>query len=72
MDALLRQDDTASELTWRVRVRIASGVLKGLNYMHLGSEARGGEAHGGGRCYHRDVKSANICLNADLSPQLID
>ena len=67
LDAMIRVDKTASELTWRVRVRIACGVLKGLNYLH-----RGGEAHGGGQCFHRDVKAANICLSADLSPQIID
>ena len=35
-----------------------------LHYLH-----RGG---GGARCFHRDVKSANIVLTATLAPKLID
>ena len=64
LDATLQDDGRAHELTWRVRVRVAAGVAKALNYLH-----RGG---GGDRCFHRDVKAANICLHADLSPALID
>ena len=62
LDVALRE--RAAELTWRVRVRIACGVAKALNFLH-----RGG---GGDRCFHRDVKAANICLHDDLSPSLID
>ena len=35
-----------------------------LNFLHAGG--------GGDRCFHRDVKSANICLTASLEPKLID
>ena len=34
-----------------------------LHYLHRG---------GGARCFHRDVKSANIVLTATLAPKLID
>ena len=64
LDAAIRDDRRARELTWRTRVRIAACVAKALHYLH-----RGG---GGFKCFHRDVKAANICLTADLSPQLID
>ena len=64
LDAAIRDDRRARELTWRTRVRIAACVAKALHYLH-----RGG---GGFKCFHRDVKAANICLAADLSPQLID
>ena len=65
LDAALREDRRAAEeLTWRVRVRVAAGVLKALSFLHGGG--------GGEKCFHRDVKAANICLTASLSPQLID
>jgi len=64
LDAALRDEARAADLTWRVRLRIAAGLAKALNYLH-----RGGS---GATCYHRDVKSANVCLTAELTPQLID
>ena len=64
LDAAIRDDRRARELTWRSRVRIAAGIAKALHYLHCGG--------GGFKCFHRDVKAANICLAADLSPQLID
>jgi serine/threonine protein kinase len=64
LDAALLDDDKASELTCRQRVRVAVGVSKALNFLHKGG--------GGSKCWHRDVKSANICLTASLNPKLID
>ena len=64
LSSFLQDDSKAAELTWKHRIRIALGVAKALNYLH-----RGG---GGDRCFHRDVKSANICLTSTLQPKLID
>ncbi|CAH0366292.1 unnamed protein product, partial [Pelagomonas calceolata] len=64
LDVALSDDARAEELTWRVRVRLLSGVAKALHFMH-----RGG---GGDRCFHRDVKAANVVLTAALEPKLID
>ena len=64
LDNALRDDSLAGELTWRTRVRIALGIAKALNYLHCGGS--------GERCFHRDVKAANVCLSADLTPKLID
>ena len=64
LDKALLDDGRARKLTWKVRIRIALGIAKGLNYLHMGG--------GGERCFHRDVKSANICLTAAFSPKLID
>ncbi|CAE7565953.1 PIX13 [Symbiodinium natans] len=47
-----------------VRLRAAAGVAKALNYMHQGGAAQ--------RCFHRDVKSGNICLTGALRAKLID
>ena len=36
LDRALQDDALAGELTWRVRVRIALGLAKALNYLHCG------------------------------------
>lgn len=59
-------DRKARELTYRQRLRIALGVVRGLDYLHTGGGVEGD------RCWHRDVKSANICLTATLEAKLID
>ena len=64
LDKALLDDGRARKLTWKVRIRIALGIAKGLNYLHMGG--------GGEKCFHRDVKSANVCLTSTLSPKLID
>jgi serine/threonine protein kinase len=49
----------------KMRIRIALEVATALRYMHEGLD-------GGDACYHRDIKSGNICLAADLSARIID
>ncbi|KAJ1427058.1 kinase-like domain-containing protein [Ochromonadaceae sp. CCMP2298] len=60
----LRDDQRAAQLTWKARVHVRRQVAIALNFLH-----RGGA---GAKCFHRDVKSANICLTATLSAKLID
>jgi serine/threonine protein kinase len=60
----LRDDQRAAQLTWKARVHVLRQVATALNFLH-----RGGA---GAKCFHRDVKSANICLTATLSAKLID
>mmetsp|Transcript_35142 Transcript_35142/g.78086 ORF Transcript_35142/g.78086 Transcript_35142/m.78086 type:complete len:770 (+) Transcript_35142:389-2698(+) len=60
----LTDDALAAQLTWKARVRVLQQVATALNFLH-----RGGA---GIKCFHRDVKSANICLTATLSAKLID
>ena len=64
LDSNLRSDERAAELTWKVRLRIAAGVARALNYLHC-HDARG-------PAFHRDVKSGNVTLTAEMSPKLID
>ena len=47
------------------RFRIALEVATVLRYMHEGLD-------GGAKCFHRDIKSANICLTGDFSARVID
>jgi serine/threonine protein kinase len=60
----LTDDQLASSLTWKARVRVLQQVATALNFLHKGGA--------GAKCFHRDVKSANICLTATLSAKLID
>jgi interleukin-1 receptor-associated kinase 4 len=66
LDQALMDDARASELTWKLRVRVALGICAALHYMHKGGGGKGAA------CYHRDVKAANICLTQTLQPKLID
>jgi len=61
---MLRSDDGAKQLTWRIRVRVASGLVAALNYLHCHD--------GGSPVFHRDVKSDNVVLTADFQAKLID
>lgn len=60
----LENNEMSQQLTWKLRLKIASGIVNALNYLHC---------HQPGRpAYHRDVKSSNIVLMKDLTPKLID
>ena len=59
----LADDAKAARLTPKVRVRIAAGIARALNYLHR---------HGAAPVFHRDVKSANVVLCTGMVPKLID
>lgn len=42
------------ELDWSARIRIMADIARALNYMHRAKDVR---------CFHRDVKSANVVLD---------
>jgi len=64
LDKMLTDDEKATDLSCKVRVRIAAGVSRALNYLHCHDPRAS--------AFHRDVKSANIVLDLALSPKLID
>lgn len=64
LSSVLRDDEKASQLSWQNRLDVAVGVAKGLCCMH--------NPIAGSPAFHRDMKSANIALMADLTPKIID
>ncbi|KAF1002458.1 hypothetical protein AG4045_018265 [Apium graveolens] len=62
-DMLYLSDDRSKVLTWNVRIKLALGVARALEYLHevcLPSVV------------HRNLKSANILLDQELNPYLSD
>ena len=60
----LLDDGRAAMVSGAMRIRIACGVAKALNYMHCHKT--------GFPAFHRDVKAANIALSVDRTAKLID
>lgn len=52
-----------SELTWNIRVKIALGTARALEYLHEECQPA---------VIHRNLKSANILLDEELNPHLSD
>ncbi|KAL3688237.1 hypothetical protein R1sor_014546 [Riccia sorocarpa] len=62
-DTLHLADETSKKLSWNMRVKIALGAARALEYLHevcLPSVV------------HRNFKSGNILLNDDMNPHLSD
>ncbi|GAA0142490.1 hypothetical protein Leryth_010786 [Lithospermum erythrorhizon] len=51
------------ELSWEVRLRIAVGIVKGLQYLHLSCSPR---------ILHYNLKPTNVMLDDDYEPRLAD
>lgn len=62
LDQLLMDDARARNISWRNRLNILMGIAQGLTYLHSLQPA----------AFHRDIKSANIALDLDYTPKLID
>lgn len=60
---LLPTGSSGTRLAWSLRMRIATGVARGLAYLHEGCSPR---------IVHRDVKPSNVLLDAGMTPKLAD
>jgi serine/threonine protein kinase len=64
LNAVLKNDELASQLTWKDRLDVAIGISRGLSCLH--------NVVPGCPAFHRDVKAANVALMADFTPKIID
>ncbi|OVA19310.1 Protein kinase domain [Macleaya cordata] len=62
-DFLHLSDDYGKPLTWNTRIRIALGTARAVEYLHEICSPS---------CVHKDIKSSNILLDAELNPRLSD
>ncbi|CAN4098046.1 unnamed protein product [Withania somnifera] len=56
-------DDFSKPLTWNTRVRIALGAARALEYLYEVCSPS---------CLHRNIKTSNIVLDAELDPRLCE
>ncbi|GAV71462.1 Pkinase domain-containing protein [Cephalotus follicularis] len=62
-DAMSRVRDNELQLGWEVRLRIAVGVIKGLQYLHFVCNPQ---------VLHYNLKPTNVMLDAEFEPRLAD
>ncbi|XP_047322739.1 inactive leucine-rich repeat receptor-like protein kinase CORYNE isoform X2 [Impatiens glandulifera] len=62
-DAMNRVRENELELRWELRLRIAVGIVKGLQHLHFGCVPR---------VFHYNLKPANVMLDSEFEPRLAD
>ncbi|KAF8009498.1 hypothetical protein BT93_J0485 [Corymbia citriodora subsp. variegata] len=63
LDYLIFDHERSSSLAWKRRFDIVLGIARGLLYLHQDSKLQ---------VIHRDLKTSNILLDADLNPKISD
>uniref|UniRef100_A0A0D3GS20 Uncharacterized protein n=1 Tax=Oryza barthii TaxID=65489 RepID=A0A0D3GS20_9ORYZ len=63
LDTILFDYEKSKDLDWGKRLRIVSGVARGLQYLHEDSQLR---------VVHRDLKASNVLLDFDHNPKISD
>ncbi|KAK9716436.1 hypothetical protein RND81_06G233200 [Saponaria officinalis] len=63
LDYFLFDNKKREELNWALRFEIIKGIAKGLLYLHEDSPLR---------TVHRDMKSGNVLLDANMNPKIAD
>ncbi|XP_048140196.1 G-type lectin S-receptor-like serine/threonine-protein kinase SD1-1 [Rhodamnia argentea] len=63
LDYFIFDHDRSSSLAWKRRFDIVLGIARGLLYLHQDSKLQ---------VIHRDLKTSNILLDADMNPKISD
>ncbi|CAA7394627.1 unnamed protein product [Spirodela intermedia] len=63
LDKLIFDERRSAELDWGKRLRIVEGIANGLLYLHQHSRLR---------VIHRDLKTSNVLLDAQMNPKISD
>ncbi|KAI5555772.1 hypothetical protein BDE02_19G106400 [Populus trichocarpa] len=63
LDSFIFDQDLGKLLNWEMRFDIILGVARGLLYLHQDSRLR---------IIHRDMKTSNILLDAEMNPKISD
>ena len=63
-DVMSKVRGNEMELGWEVRLRIAVGIVKGLQYLHFGCEEQ--------QILHYNLKPTNVVLDSEFEPRLTD
>lgn len=63
IDTILFDPERRKELDWGKRLKIISGIARGLQYLHEDSQLR---------IIHRDLKASNVLLDFDYTPKISD
>ncbi|EES17896.1 cysteine-rich receptor-like protein kinase 10 [Sorghum bicolor] len=63
LDTILFDSVKSKELDWGKRLKIVTGVARGLQYLHEESQLK---------IVHRDLKPSNVLLDSDYNPKISD
>jgi len=65
LDTFYTSEQRRESLSSEIRVQIMSDIICAIHYLHTGTKDNLG-------LFHRDIKSANICLDQNYTAKLID